>query len=325
MLQDNALYRDGARVDVGCDADDLAGVRDRAREGDFTWVGLWEPTTEELAEVERVYDLPSFAVEDALKAHQRPKLEAYEGLQFMVLKTLWYFDERDAVETGEIALFIGADFVVTVRHGEGNPLHDARRRIDQRLRTDARGPSAVVYVVADSVVDGYEAVATELTVDVDEVEAAVFSEERTNDSRRIYTLKREILECRRAVMPLREPIGRLAGGRVQGIDPASSQGFRDVADHVDRVAEIIDSLDDLLSTAFNAHLAMIGVQQNDDMRRLSAAVALVAGPTLIGAVYGMNFTNMPELDWTYGYPYALGLMAVTSLVLLFFFKRSGWF
>ena len=325
MLQDNALYREGTRVDVGCAADDLAGVRTRVREGDFTWVGLTDPTSEELHEVARVYDLPEFAVEDALKAHQRPKLEAYENVQFMVLKTLWYIDETDAVETGEIALFIGRDFVVTVRHGEGNALHDARRRIDERLRTTAEGPSSVVYVVADSVVDGYEAIATELTVDVDEIEAAVFSEERTNDSQRIYTLKREILECRRAVMPLREPIRRLAGGRVEGIDPASSEGFRDVADHVDRVAEIIDSLDDLLSTAFDAHLAMIAVQQNDDMRRLSAAVAIVAGPTLIGAVYGMNFVNMPELEWAYGYPYALGLMAMTSLVLLFFFKRSGWF
>ncbi len=324
MLVDNALYRDGARHETGHEADDLGGVRCEVQEGDFSWVGLHEPTPEELHQVADVYELPDFAMEDALKAHQRPKLEQYDDIQFMVLKTLWYIDENDAVETGEIALFIGADFVVTVRHGEGNALSDARKRLDHRSRTEAGGPSSVVYVVVDSVVDGYEEVATQLTIDVDEVEAAVFSEERTNDSQRIYTLKREILECRRAVMPLRDPVRRLAGGRVHGIDPRSAEGFRDVADHIDRVAEIIDSLDNLLSTAFDAHLALIAVQQNDDMRRISAGVALVAGPTLIGAVYGMNFDTMPETTWQFGYPYALGLMALTSIALLWFFKRSGW-
>lgn len=321
---DNALYRGGERHDTGCAATDLAGVRRCVESGDFTWVGLFEPTADELAEVAEIYHLPRFAVEDALNAHQRPKLERYDDVQFLVLKTLWYVDENDAVETGEIALFIGPDFVVTVRHGEGNALKSARHRLDTHERDFPHGPSAVLYVVCDSVVDGYEEVAEFLAEDVDEVEAAVFDGGRPDDSRRIYVLKREILEFRRAVMPLREPIRRLATGTVAGVDPASADSFRDVADHVQRVADSVDSLDNLLSTAFDAHMAQMAVAQNSDMRKITAIVALVAGPTLIGSIYGMNFRFMPELDWPAGYPFALGLMVLLSLSLFVYFKKSGW-
>jgi magnesium transporter len=264
------------------------------------------------------------AVEDAVVAHQRPKLEQYDDSLFLVLKTLWYVDEDDAVETGEINLFIGPDFVITVRHGRGSQLKDARHALEQRHEVLDHGPSAVVYAVCDTVVDGYLAVLTELQTDVDEVETSVFSPQRTNDSIRIYTLKREIAEVRRAVLPLREPMRRFASGVVPGILPESGPFFRDVSDHLAQGAEAIETLDSLLSTAFEAHLARVTVQQNDDMRKISAGIGLAAVPTMIAGVYGMNFDHIPELHWIFGYPFAILLMIASSLLLLWFFKRSGW-
>jgi magnesium transporter len=211
-----------------------------------------------------------------------------------------------------------------VRHGSGSELHSARRDLEAKSAVLTHGPSAVVYAVCDRVVDGYLAVIGSLEEDVDEVETSVFSTQRTNDSARIYTLKREIAEVRRAVMPLREPMRRFATGAVPGIDEASAPFFRDVLDHLNRVAETVDGLDQLLSTAFDAHLAQISVQQNEDMRKISAGVGLVAAPTLIAGVYGMNFTHMPELGWQFGYGFAMALMVLTVAGLWVFFKRSGW-
>ncbi|MBD8869487.1 magnesium/cobalt transporter CorA [Nocardioides donggukensis] len=325
MIVDNALYRDGSRVDLDCDASDLAGVRAGVRGGaDFVWIGLHEPSEQELAEVSAAFGLHPLAVEDALHAHQRPKLERYDDSLFMVLKTLWYVDEYDAVETGEINMFIGADFIVTVRHGEGTELHSSRRYLESHPELLEHGPTGVVYAVCDRVVDSYERVGASLEEDVDEVEASVFSPARTDDSVRIYTLKREIAEVRRAVLPLRDPMRQAAGGVVRGMEPDAAPFFRDVADHLARVAETVDNLDNLLSSAFEAHLARISVQQNDDMRKISAGVGLVAAPTLVAAIYGMNFENMPELHWAFGYPMALGLMVLASLSALVFFKKSGW-
>jgi magnesium transporter len=325
VIVDNALYRKGERVDVGLDTLDLSGVREQAsEEHDFVWVGLHDPTSDELQSVAEIYDLHALAVEDAISAHQRPKVERYDDSLFIVLKTLWYLEEEDAVETGEISLFVGHKFVITVRHGSGGGLSDARHRLEGMSSVLAHGPSAVVYAVCDQVVDRYEEVAGSLQEDVDEVEESVFSTERTNDSARIYVLKRELAEMRRAVMPLREPMNRFTVGSVRGIHGDAGPYFRDVADHLTRVAETIDSLDYLLSTAFEAHIAQISIQQNDDMRRISAAVGLVAAPTLIGSVYGMNFDHMPELHWIFGYPMALVLMLLSSLTVYIISKRAGW-
>src|SRR4051794_22902710 len=325
MIVDNALYRNGSRVDLGIDSHDLAGVCAKATEpDDFVWVGLHDPDGDELEAVAKIYALHELAVEDALSAHQRPKVERYGDSLFIVLKTLWYVDEQDAVETGEISMFVGHKFVVTVRHGSGGGLSDARHRLEAASNVLAHGPSAVVYAVCDAVVDRYEEVAGSLQEDVDEVEESVFSTERTNDAARIYVLKRELAEMRRAVMPLREPMGKFTAGSVHGIHSDAGPYFRDVADHLSRVVETIDGLDALLSTAFEAHIAQISIQQNDDMRRISAAVGLVAAPTLIGSIYGMNFVHMPELHWLYGYPMALGLMALSSLVVYVISKRAGW-
>jgi magnesium transporter len=325
VIVDSAVYRSGKRIVDDLPPSKLARVRKLATEpGDFVWVGLHEPSEDELATVAEEFGLHPLAVEDAFSAHQRPKLERYEHTLFLTVKTLWYVDADDAVETGEINMFVGDDFVITVRHGSGSELHSARRDLEAKSAVLTHGPSAVVYAVCDRVVDGYLAVMSSLEEDVDEVETSVFSPQRTNDSARIYTLKRELAEARRAVFPLREPMRRFATGAVPGIDEGSAPFFRDVLDHLNRVAETVDGLDQLLSTAFDAHLAQISVQQNEDMRKISAGAAIVVVPTLIAGVYGMNFHHMPELGWTYGYPYALALMATTCFVLWLWFKRSGW-
>jgi magnesium transporter len=325
MIVDNALYRDGARVPVDCRKDDLVAVRDKARgEGDFVWVGLHKPAAEELNRVAEVFSLHPLAVEDALKAHQRPKLERYDEGLFLVLKTLWYVDEEDAVETGEINLFVGRNFIVSVRHGEGAELHSARLDLEQQTAVLGHGPSAVVYAICDRVVDEYESVANSVMEDVDEVETSVFDANRTQDSQRIYVLKRELAEMRRAVNPLREPMKRFAAGSVPYVTQEAAPFFRDVTDHLLRVSESVESLDALLSTAFDAQLAQISVQQNADMRKISAWAAIAAAGTLVAGIYGMNFVYMPELRWHYGYFYALGLMLLSSVVLYRSFKKSGW-
>jgi magnesium transporter len=325
VIVDSAVYRQGKRIVDDLPPSELGRVRKLATEpGDFVWVGLHDPSEQELAAVEQEFGLHPLAVEDAFTAHQRPKLERYEHTLFLTLKSLWYVDESDAVETGEINMFVGDDFVITVRHGTGSELHSARRDLEAKTTVLTHGPSAVVYAVCDRVVDGYLTVMDALEEDVDEVETSVFSAQRTSDSARIYTLKREIAEARRAVLPLREPMRRFATGAVPGIDEKSAPFFRDVLDHLNRVAETVDGLDQLLSTAFDAHLAQISVQQNEDMRKISAGAAIVVVPTLIAGVYGMNFEHMPELSWTYGYPFAIALMAGLCLILWVWFKRSGW-
>ena len=324
MIVDNALYHRGARVPLGAEDASRGAARVPCDRGDFQWIGIHDPTPDELAQIARTFGLHPLAVEDAGDSHQRPKVERYDDTLFLVLKTLWYVDELDAVETGEINLFVGPDFVVTVRHGQGIDLATARRDLERRAQVLEHGPMAVMYAICDRVVDEYEKVGASLEVDVDEVEASVFSPARTDDATRIYVLKREIAEVRRAVMPLREPMRRFATAGMEGIDADTATYFRDVSDHLNRVSEVIDNLDQLLSTAFDAHIARISVQQNEDMRKISAGAALVVVPTLIAGVYGMNFEHMPELHWKYGYAFALALMVGVSALLFWRFKKSGW-
>jgi len=329
VIVDSALYRNGERVDLHCRPHEFRVMREGVHSpGDFVWLGLYRPSEHELAGVAEAFGLHPLSVEDALKAHQRPKLERYGEVMFLVLKTLWYVDADDAVETGEINIFMGRDFVVTVRHGRGSQLAPARHLLEadgRKLLT--QGPSAAIYAVADHVVDGYMSVISELVKDVDEVETSVFSTARTSDSERIYKLKRELVEVRRAVLPLRDPIRRFATAEYgdSAIDADIRPFFRDVLDHLNQGAEGIDSLELLLSSAFDAHLARIQVQQNDDMRKISAGAAIIVVPTLIAGIYGMNFDHMPELAWRFGYAYALILMAASVTGLWWFFRRSGWF
>jgi magnesium transporter len=326
VIVDSALYRAGERDRTDCAPHDYATLRSGVKdEGDFVWLGLYQPSQYELDEVAEAFGLHPLAVEDALTAHQRPKLERYEGGMFLVVKTLWYVDAEDAVETGEVAFFIGSDYVITVRHGRGSRLAPARELLEtseEQLLTE--GSYSAVYAVVDYIVDGYVRVMEGLTQDVDEVETSVFSNERTRDSARIYRLKRELAEVRRAVIPLREPVRRFANGE-GGIDPDLRPYFRDVLDHLSSIAETVENLESLLSSAFEAHLAQLSLQQNEDMRKISAGAAMVVVPTLIAGIYGMNFTHMPELDWTFGYPFALLLMAGIMIGLWQFFRKSGWF
>ncbi|HKE52152.1 MAG TPA: magnesium/cobalt transporter CorA [Actinomycetes bacterium] len=324
MIVDCAIYRKGKRI---ADVDDMAAAVERAKNDseEFVWIGLYEPTEAELTKVATEFRLHPLAVEDALYAHQRAKIEHFDDSIFVVLKTLDYDEANSTLSVGEIMLFVGPSFVVTVRHGEANPLAELRHQLethDQRVL--AHGPAAVLYAVADSVVDRYIVIADLLDDDLNELEDRVFSPERTNDAETIYKLKREVLDFRRAVVPLVEPLQIAASGLLPGIGADARPFFRDVADHAQRVADQIEQQDKLLTDILHANLAQVGVRQNEDMRRISAWVAIAAVPTMIAGIYGMNFEHMPELTWRYGYPLVLLLMGGVCTWMYRAFKRSGW-
>jgi magnesium transporter len=318
VIIDCAVYRDGVREDTGHDTRELDAALAGLGEDDFLWIGIGNPTSDELHRVAKSLTLHPLAVEDALEAHQRPKVEQYEDHLFMSIRTVAYHD--DDITTHEVNIFLGKKFLLTVRHG-GPTLRDARKAAEAMIEPLSHGPTAALYAVVDSIVDHYEGVAGELEVDVQEVETSVFSAQRSNDSTRIYRLKRETLEFRRAVLPLKEPVMRFAHGSM----PEDARPyFRDIADHLQRAAEAIDSIDHLLDNALNAHLAQLSVQQNEDMRKLTAGATLFAVPTAIAGIYGMNFEHMPELTWRYGYPLCLAAMGVLCGYIYWRFKRSGW-
>ncbi len=323
VIVDCALYRSGKRVEETRNLVKIAAAA-RHDEDSFVWMGLFEPTETDLEGVARLFGLHPLAVQDAIGAHQRPKIDVYDDSLFVVLRTLTYLDKTSDVETGEIAMFIGRDMAITVRHGEGSELASVRRRMEEQPEVLMHGPAAVLYAVSDAVVDTYTEVAKELQTDVGELERSVFSPGRTDDFERVYKLKRELQEFRTAVVPLVEPLTSLAEQEVVAVAVAARPFFRDVLDHLLRVQEQVESLDVLLSGILQAHVAQVGLRQNEDMRKISAWVAILAVPTMIAGIYGMNFQHMPELHWQYGYPMALGLMAVICGALYRAFKRSGW-
>jgi magnesium transporter len=320
VIIDCAIYRKGHREETSHDPDALADVIKGLADTDgFLWIGLFEPSLEELAHFAEPLNLHPLAVEDAIEAHQRPKVERYDNHLFMSIKTVTY--TNDDIQTAEINAFLGQHYLVTVRHGKGHDLREVRRRAESDEHELEHGAIAALYAVVDSVVDEYEDVAAELETDIQEVEASVFSAVRTSDSSRIYRLKRETLEFRRAVIPLREPVQRFALGAM----PEDAQPyFRDIADHLSRVTESIDSTDKLLDNALSAHLAQLSIQQNDDMRKLAAGAALFGVPTAIAGIYGMNFDHMPELGWTFGYPLVILVIVGLCAYIYARFKKSGW-
>lgn len=339
MIVDQAVYRDGKRGVCHDLSDEIERLRD-VPDG-FVWIGLKDPTDAEFDEVRHELKLHPLAVEDAVNGNQRAKLEIYDESLFVVLKPLRYDDATSQVETGEVMLFVGDHFVVTVRRGEAGPLADVRRRLEASAEHLAHGPAAVLHAVMDAVVDGYTSIDAEIAHDLEEMEESVFAGEvaaeaasegvRTprqkatgNDARRIYLLKREVLEVRRAVLPLLDPLQRLADRHLPHVPEASRLFFRDVSDHLLRVADHVESYDRLLGDILSAHLTRISVQQNSDMRTISAWVAIAAVPTMIAGIYGMNFQNMPELTWRYGYFVVLAIMATACSLLYRGFKRSGW-
>ncbi|MGW7334474.1 magnesium/cobalt transporter CorA [Streptomyces sp. NPDC054808] len=330
MIVDCAIYRDGHRTDGPDDLSDALGAARGA--GGFVWIGLHEPTEEEFDLVSQEFALHPLAVEDALKAHQRPKLEVYDDSLFAVLKPVVYEPDSDAVSTGELMIFLGDAFAVVVRHGEGSPLKAVRQRLEHEPELLGKGPTAVLYAIADATVDHYLDVAVELQTDLEELEAEVFSPDgggSRHTASRIYTFKRQVLEFRRATGPLAPPLARLAGtggygGTVPFVNDRARPFFRDVSDHLTRVNESVESLDRLVSDILSAHLAQTSVRQNDDMRKISAWAAMAAVPTMLAGIYGMNFDHMPELHWVWGYPAVIALMAVLEVLLYRQFKRRGW-
>ncbi|WP_091782480.1 magnesium/cobalt transporter CorA [Pedococcus dokdonensis] len=325
MIVDQAIYRQGQRLPCG----DLSEALEELRGGDdphaFLWIGLKNPTDSEFDLVNDELKLHPLAVEDAVKGNQRPKVELYDNTIFVVMKTLKYIEETSDIETGEVMLFVGDRFVVTVRRGEANPLAGVRQNLESKAETLRHGEIAVVHAVMDSIIDNYVSIDAELQKDLEEIEEAVFAGSEQASSSTIYRLKREVLEFRRAAVPLAAPLRMLHDGSRSPLPQKEVRLlFRDVADHLLAVIDHVESYDRLLTDILNAHLAQISVQQNGDMRKISAWVAIAAVPTMIAGIYGMNFDNMPELRWHYGYFIVVGVMAFACLGLYRAFRKSGW-
>ena len=321
MIVDCGVYVDGQRIDVEASMPDVLATA--VSKGGFVWVGLYEPSHEEFADVADAFDLHPLAVEDSVRAHQRPKLERYDNLVFFVLKPARYVDTEEVIEVGQLVVFVGEHFVVTVRHGLAASLTDLRDYLEAdpvRLRW---GPTSVLHALADKVVDDYAVVMSGLDVDIDQIESEVFDGPKAAHAERIFKLKREVLDFRRAIAPLESALVELGLG-ASLIHLEASDYFRDVLDHLMRVSESLDGLDALLDSALYANVAQVGMRQNEDMRKISAWVAIIAMPTMIAGVYGMNFEHMPELGWQAGYPFALTLMVLSCLGLYRNFKRRGW-
>jgi len=308
-------------------------AREAARtvEDGFVWLGLVEPTAEAIATVAAEFELPALAVEDAVSAHQRPKLERYGEVLFVVVKPVRYIDHDEIVDVDEVAVFLGKTFVVTVRHGEIDVVSRVRKELGDESPLLELGPSAVLYRLLDIVVDGYGEVAGEIDVDVNDIEWQVFGGDPTDHSERIYKLKREVLQFRSAVVPLAPAVEDLAGGTVTGVNAETADYFRDVHDHLLRISDQIESQDNLLTGVLQADLARVAVRQNEaaarqneDVRKISAWAAIALVPTAVAGIYGMNFDNMPELHTRYGYFVVLFVIALACVGLYVQFRRRDW-
>jgi magnesium transporter len=322
MIVDVALYQNGLRVEGANDISDLVDVARKT--GGFVWLGLAEPTEAEFNMVVGELNFHPLAVEDAINAKQRPKIEDYAGLTFFVLKTVFFDKKEQEISTGELMCFIAEHFIVIVRHGEGHPLSTVRHDLEQKPELLSFGPYSVLHAVADRVIDGYTAIATALEEEVVGVENKVFSGKRQTFSQEIYFLKREIIEFKHAIEPLIFPINKLTSGAVTSVPEGLMPFFRDTSDHLLQACEHASGLDSLITSVLEADLAHIQVQQNIDVRRISAWVALASGPTMIAGIYGMNFHHMPELSTQYGYYVVIGGMVGLTLFLFRKFKKSGW-
>ena len=321
MIVDSAIYVDGKRT---AEPRSLQETYDACRDRHgVAWIGLYKPTAEEFDFVTREFGLHPLAVEDAIKAHQRPKLERYGDSLFVVLNAARYVDETETVEFGEVHVFVGPDYVIVVRHGEAPALREVRAELEAEPSLLSVGPMAILHAVMDRVVDDYVPVVEGLETDIEEIEAEVFGG-NSGVSRRVYQLAREVIQFQRATRPLVGMLERLVSSRRDELDPELRRYLRDVHDHALQIVERLEGLHELLSNILSVNLTMVGITQNDEVKKVSAWAAILFAPTLIGTVYGMNFDNMPELHWTFGYPLALALMAMTSVCLFLVFKRRGW-
>ncbi len=319
MIVDKAIYVDGRRTET---PKSLGETYQACREkGGFAWIGLYEPDADEFAAVAEEFELHSLAVEDAIEAHQRPKLERYGESLFVVLKPARYVDKSETVEFGEIHVFVGPEFVITIRHGKASALDDVRERLENEPELLRRGPEAVLYAIMDHVVDDYAPVVEGLENDIDEIENEVFGG-TPGVSRRIYQLSREVIQFQRAAKPLSASLRDLLED--ERLDPELRRYLRDVQDHLLRVAEQIDGFRELLQNVLSVNLTLTGISQSDQAKKISAWAAILFAPTLVAGIYGMNFDHMPELHWLFGYPFALLLMFLVALVLHRVFNRVGW-
>jgi magnesium transporter len=322
VIVDSAVYEGGHRRDG--DVGVHEAMEACRKPGAFTWIGLFEPTEEEFESIRSEFHLHPLAVEDAIHAHERPKLEVYDDMVFIVLKTARYVDPTEVIKLGEILVFLGHDYIITVRHGEASELGVVRRQLEEKPELLQHGPGAVLHAIVDRVVDDYAPAIAGLGEDIDQVEDQVFSGVRTSAAERIYKLKREVLQFAHAVGPLVDPVDRLARGKYAVIHPEVRTYFRDVNDHLLRAHDQLEGFRDLLTSVLQANMTQVGVRQNEDMRKISAWVAIAVVPTAIAGIYGMNFEHMPELDWSFGYPAALLLMLLVCSTLFWRFKRAGW-
>lgn len=320
-------YVDGERQDCS----DLAFATSHAKVGDgWIWLGLKEPDYEEMSGFARSFDLHPLAIEDAVEGHTRSKIEVFDETLFAVISTVAYVDHEtltessEIVSTGQIMVFVGPGFVMTVRRGEQAPLANLRSRLEGDQELLREGPIVVLYGVMDKIIDDYVGVVAAFEDDIDEAEAAVFSRTGSKEINRVYQLKRELIEFKRAVAPLGTPLLQLMTRPLPSVPESMQAYFRELHDHHAEARESIQSFDDILTTILSAGLARASVEDNQDMRKISAFVAILAVPTLIGAVYGMNFQNMPELSWQFGYPFAWGLIIVGMLVMYLIFKAKRW-
>ncbi|AXE89661.1 magnesium and cobalt transport protein CorA [Streptomyces sp. Go-475] len=332
-----ALYRDGVRVSSPATlADTYRELREQP--DGMAWIGLARPTDGELHSLAAEFDLHPLAVEDAMEAHQRPKLERYGETLFVVLRAARYLDALEEVEFGELHVFVGPDFVITVRHGAAPDLSAVRRRMEESPELLKLGPEAVLYAILDAVVDGYAPVVAGVQNDIDEIETEVFRGD-PEVSRRIYELSREMVEFQRATRPLVGMLhGLMAGFAKYGTDEELQRYLRDVADHVTHTSERVDTFRQALTEILTVNatlvtqqqntemraLAEAGFEQNEEIKKISSWAAILFAPTLVGTIYGMNFTHMPELHWVLGYPFAIALMGVVCTSLYVIFKRRDW-
>ena len=322
MIVDYALYQNGVRY---TQPSNLAELIQKARsDGGFVWLGLAEPTENEFNKIIGDFKFHPLAIEDAITAHQRPKFEEYPGVQALVLKTAFYEEKGSQISTGEIFCFIGEHFIVVVRHGNGAPLVNTRHHLESNPEQLAKGPYAVAHAILDHVIDCYIDISIELEADVLQVEHKVFGDTRESASQEIYLLKREVIEFRHAIDPLLSPLQHIASIGARNIPTELTPFFRDTLDHLSRASDAASGLDALLTSALQAEIAQVQLQQNSDMRKITSYVALASVPTMIAGIYGMNFDTMPELRWEFGYPAVIGSLLVITVVLYRKFKKSGW-
>ena len=322
-IVDCAVYQQGERRNGSLDLQQA--YEQCARDGSsWVWIGLHQPTPGEFDAVKDEFALHPLAVEDAIKAHQRPKLEEYGDNLFFVLKPARYHDETEEVEFGEILIFMGRGFLITVRHGDTTELAEVRDTVERDPERLKRGPAGVLHAIVDRIVDDYTPVLNGLEDDIEEVEQQAFAPDRTNPAQRIYHLKREVLELHRATAPLVGPLDQLSSDRHEYIPEEMHSYFRDVHDHAVRVNEQVDGYREMLNSVLGANLTQVTVRQNDDVRKISAWAAIFALATTVAGIYGMNFEHMPELEWRLGYPMAVALMIASCGALWAYFKRSGW-